>query len=257
MVPAIPPVSTSLHDDFDRSTPGVAAKLVPSDNSMRRVVIPELLDDDLGSPAEIAASLTDLRHINDWFGGTRTTVALLGLVAEHDDLRHLSMLEVGSGLGDLSASARRAFARRNTELRVTLLDRMWSHLPRNGLPSVAGNALALPFRDGAFDVVSCSLFAHHFEPDELRLVAIEALRVCRRAVLINDLIRSRLHLWLVYAGLPLFRSRITWHDAPASVRRAYTIEEMRQILGDVPAQRVTVQRRYLYRMGVLLWKDQS
>ena len=36
-----------------------------------------MLDADGGSPAEVAASLVDLKHINDWFGGTRTTIDLL------------------------------------------------------------------------------------------------------------------------------------------------------------------------------------
>ncbi len=84
--------------------------------------------------------------------------------------------------------------------------------------------------------------------------ATESLRVSRRAVLINDLIRSRLHLLLVYLGLPLFRSRITWHDAPASVRRAYTCDEIRSLLADTTAGKVQISRHFLFRMGVLLWK---
>jgi SAM-dependent methyltransferase len=128
-------------------------------------------------------------------------------------------------------------------------------LSNSAAPAVCGDALHLPFREGAFDVVSCSLFAHHLTSAELRQFVVEALRVCRRAVLINDLIRSRLHLWLVYAGLPSFRSRITWHDAPASVRNAYTVREMRQLLRELPAQQVEISRHYLYRMGVLVWKS--
>ncbi len=104
------------------------------------------------------------------------------------------------------------------------------------------------------NVVSCSLLAHHFEPEALVKFAGEALRVCRKAVLINDLIRSRLHLLLVYLGLPLFRSRMTWHDAPASVRRAYTCDEMREFLVGVGAKKIEVSQHYLFRMGVLLWK---
>jgi hypothetical protein len=221
---------------------------------MQRKVIAEMLDDDGGSPAEVAASLIDLKHINDWFGGTHTTIDLLERVAREANCRQLCLLEVGSGAGDVPLAARGALARHGIELRVTLLDRLWSHLPANGPATVAGDALNLPFRDDAFDVVSCSLFAHHLDPVEVRLFAREALRVCRRAVLINDLIRSRLHLALVYAGLPLFRSPITWHDAPASVRRAYTRSEMRRMLEGLSQRRIEILRHYLYRMGVLLWK---
>jgi hypothetical protein len=114
--------------------------------------------------------------------------------------------------------------------------------------------MQLPFRDGTFDVVACNLVAHHFNPEELEGFAREALRVTRLAVVINDLIRSRLHLALCYAGLPLFRSRITWHDAPASVRQAYTVEEMRRTLSRTNARQIDSSRHYLYRMGILLWK---
>ncbi len=223
---------------------------------MRRKVIPELLDDDLGTPEEIAASLVDLRHINDWFGGTRTTASLVGEIARRSGCRKLSLLEVGAGAGDLPLRAGRMLDGKGLSVQVTLLDRRWSHLPRNGTQSVAGDALALPFRDEAFDIVSCSLFAHHLEAEELRSFVREGLRVCREAVLINDLIRSRVHLGMVYAGLPLFRSRITWHDAPASVRRAYTCEEMREILRPLPGAKVAISRHYLYRMGVIVRKEQ-
>jgi 2-polyprenyl-3-methyl-5-hydroxy-6-metoxy-1,4-benzoquinol methylase len=222
---------------------------------MLRKVIPELLDGDLGTPEEVATSLADLRHINDWFGGTRTTAALVQQVASRDGCTELSLLEVGAGSGDTPLRVSHKLRKKGIRLEVTLLDLMWSHLPRNGTPSVAGDALALPFRDGAFDVVSCSLFAHHLETEELRGFIREGLRVCRKAVLINDLIRSRLHLALVYAGLPLFRSRLTWHDAPASVRRAYTCQEMREIVTGIPGARVTISRHYLYRMGVVVWKQ--
>ncbi len=221
---------------------------------MRRTVIPEFLDDDLGTEAEIAASLKDLRHINHWFGGMRTTTALLRRVARSSGLRNLSILEVGAGNGDLPLVSQRVLAGHGLGLDVTLLDRVWSHLPRGGPASVAGDVLCLPFRDATFDVVSCSLLAHHFEPEMLGKFAHESLRVARQAVLINDLIRSRLHLLLVYLGLPLFRSRITWHDAPASVRRAYTCDEMHTMLANLGANQIQLSRHYMFRMGVLLWK---
>lgn len=220
---------------------------------MRRRVTQELLDSDLGTPAEVAASLVDLRHINDWFGGTRTSIHMLRQVARDSGGRTLSLLEVGAGSGDITAVAEAALAAKGYRVSVTLLDRIAGHLPA-GCSAVVGDALQLPIADSSFDVVSCSLLAHHFDPPELVHFAREALRVSRRAVLINDLIRSPLHLALTYLGLPLFRSRITWHDAPASVRRAYTHAEMNSILRDAGARRIEISTHYLYRMGVLLWK---
>jgi ubiquinone/menaquinone biosynthesis C-methylase UbiE len=224
---------------------------------MRRIVTPELLDDDLGTPEEVAASLADLRHINRSYGGIQTTLRMLRDVAAECNLSRLSLLEVGSGAGDVPLTAQRSLASEGMELEVMLLDRKWTHLPADGTRSVAGDALQLPFRDNVFDVVSCSLFAHHFDPGPLRRMAGEALRVCRHAVLINDLIRSRLHLWLVLAALPTFRSRITRHDAPASVRNAYNVAEMRQVLAGLSAGRINISRHRLYRMGAVLWKQQA
>ncbi len=219
---------------------------------MQRKVIAELLDDDLGTGEEIATSLADLRRINDWFGGTGTSIALLRRIARMSG-HELSLLEVGAGEGWVPLAAQQALAREHVAVEVTLLDRIASHLPANGTASVAAGALHLPFRDDSFDVVSCCLFAHHFDPGDLQVFAREALRVSRRAVVINDLIRSPIHLMLVYLGLPLFRSRITRHDATASVRRAYTIGEMRELLSPL-SKRIEITAHYLYRMGVLIWK---
>jgi len=222
---------------------------------MQRKVTPELLDEDRGTPAEITTGLADLELVNRCFGGTRTTARLLQRIAAECACRELSLLEVAAGAGDLTIGAQRLLAGCGIPLNVVLLDRRESHLQGASATAVCADGLRLPFRDGAFDVVSCSLFAHHLEPDKLHDFVREGLRVCRRAVLINDLIRSRIHLALVYAGFPLFRSRLSRHDGPASVRRAYTIGEMQQLMQAVPAARLQISRHYLYRMGVLLWKQ--
>ncbi|HEX6907649.1 MAG TPA: methyltransferase domain-containing protein [Terriglobales bacterium] len=220
---------------------------------MRRVVIPELLDTDAGTPAEIRASLRDLRFINTCFGGVRTTTWLVEQATRQTGKPSLSLLEVAAGSGYVPERTRAVLLRRGIELRPTLLDRSPAHL-NSSQPAIVGDALALPFGDASFDLVSCSLFAHHLEPEELLRFVREGLRVCRLALLINDLIRHPLHLLLVYAGFPLYRSRLTRHDAVASVRRAYTVDEMRALLAGAGAAHLQFSRHYLFRMGVLVWK---
>jgi ubiquinone/menaquinone biosynthesis C-methylase UbiE len=220
---------------------------------MKRVPTVELLDNDSGTPAEVNASLGDLRRINRWFGGIATTADMVKRVARETDQSSLSLLEIAAGSGYVPERARERLQHGELRLQVTLLDRAHSHFSA-GNPAVAGDALALPFRDASFDLLSCNLFAHHLSPQELVRFVDEALRVCRVAVLINDLVRHPLHLSLAYAGMPLYRSRITRHDAPASVRQAYTREEIETLLAQSSSARVEIHRHYLFRMGVIAWK---
>ena len=220
---------------------------------MKRTSINELLDNDAGTAAEIRDSLVDLRRINLWFGGIRTTEALIERVVQQTGNTHLSLLDVAAGSGDAVRNAQTRFRQRGITLRTTLLDRAHSHIGNNG-PAIVADCCALPCGAGSFDLVSCCLFAHHLSPEHLVQFVQSALRVCRVAVLINDLIRDPVHLALVYAGLPLFRSRLTHHDAPASVRQAYTRAEMQHLLSQTGAARIEISRHYLYRMGVIAWK---
>jgi 2-polyprenyl-3-methyl-5-hydroxy-6-metoxy-1,4-benzoquinol methylase len=219
---------------------------------MQRTVTPELLDSDSGSARDVQASLADLRFANRWFGGVSTTRTLIERVLQHKRLRKLSMLDVAAATGDVANAAVTRLHEQGIELNVVLLERSASHLNGN-LSAVIGDALALPFADESFDLVTCSLFLHHLEPNEIRQFVGEALRVSRIAVLINDLRRHPLHLALMYAALPLF-SPLTRHDAPASVRRAYTPVELSEVLRGTRAGRVEISRHYLFRMGAIAWK---
>lgn len=221
---------------------------------MRRVVRPELLDSDNGTPAEVAASLADLRRINRWFGGTSTTYRLVRRVVERTGRTELSLLDVAAGSGDIPHAVQARLLRAGVRLEVTLLDRALTHLPRHH-PAVVGDALTLPFRDASFDLVSCALFLHHLEPEEIVRCVDEALRAARVAVLLNDLRRHPLHLALVYAGMPLYRSRLTRHDGPISIHRSYTSAEMLELLRQTRATSWEMKHTYLFRMGVVVWKQ--
>ena len=216
----------------------------------------ELLDTDSGTPAEVAGSLADLRWFNRSFGGIATVRTLIEEAVRQSKGAELSALEVAAGEGFLPRTMRNELEHAGVRLNFTLLDRSATHLPANGsMPKVAADALRLPFGESSFDLVCSSLFVHHLPPEQAVAFAREALRVSRIAVLVHDLIRHPLHLALAYAGLPLYRSRLTRNDAPASVWQAYTTEEMRSFFQKAGAADVSVQSRYMFRMGVIAWKS--
>jgi len=234
---------------------------------MQRIDAPEILDSDACSPADVETSMRDIGRVNRWFGGVATTRKMVERVAQASGTKHLTLLEVAAGSGAVPEMVQQNLARRGITLEVTLLDRARSHLPRKNAAegnhngrnhSVVADAFALPFGDGAFDLVSCCLFAHHLSPQQLAQFVREGLRVSRRALLINDLVRHPLHLALAFAGFPLMRSRVAWLDGLTSVRRAYVPAEIRSMIASAFSQataRVEISRSYLFRMGAIVWKS--
>jgi ubiquinone/menaquinone biosynthesis C-methylase UbiE len=233
---------------------------------MERIVEDEWLDDDRGTPAEIDAALHAINLANRRFGGVRLHARLLKQALTHvPHEQRPQILEVASGRAYvLQAALLQLGVAAQVTPDVTLLDRSAAHLPDphawpSALPTprmLAGDALALPFPDASVDVVSCCLFLHHLEPPQIKRYLAEAHRVARIAVIINDLERSALHYRLAQLNRVIDRSRISRHDGPASVRRAYTYNELDRMLTNTGCS-FLLQRAYLYRLGAILWCESA
>jgi ubiquinone/menaquinone biosynthesis C-methylase UbiE len=228
--------------------------------TMERVVDNEWLDQDSGTPEEIRAALDSVALANQRFGGVRLHARLLGRALARVSCEHRPhILEVASGRADVLQAA---LLQLGAAPDVTLLDRSAAHLPDPRawpakLPSprvLEGNALALPFPDASVDIISCCLFLHHLEPLEIMRFLAESQRVARVAVLINDLERNPIHYRLAQLNRMIDGSRISRHDGPVSVRRAYTCRELSRML-EHTGRSFLLERAYLYRLGAVLWCD--
>src|SRR6266550_3759969 len=104
---------------------------------MRRIATAEWLDTDSGTADEISASLADLRRVNRWFGGVRTTEWMLRQVARDLSKGSLSVLEVASGSGDVPQICKRRLERSGVRIEITLL---------HTYAMDTGPALAMPWR---------------------------------------------------------------------------------------------------------------
>jgi len=218
----------------------------------------ERLDDPGLSAAEMRLSLADLRMVNRRWGASRAIERhLRSRVASWPDAR-VAVLDVGAGSGDVSLRLRRSLSRAGLRATVVALDRQWRHLAAGrslggGTPPlpVAADAFALPFPDGAFDFAVSTLFLHHFSPEENRRLLAEFRRVSRRGFAALDLRRHRIpELFVSLAGRVLFRTRISVEDGAASVRQAYTPEEVLEVARAVDAH-ARAERVFPFRF--LVW----
>jgi SAM-dependent methyltransferase len=192
----------------------------------------ELLDDPSTDTALATRSLQDVARSNRWFGGANAVIAELVpvLAAARDRSAPLTLLDVGTGAGDIPELARRIADRGGVRLLTMGLEvtpaLAAASRPRSG-DAIAGDALALPFADRSVDIVACSQVLHHFEAaDGARLLA-EMNRVARVRVIVADIRRA----WAAAAGVwvgswALGFHPVSRHDGVVSVLRGFRAAEL-------------------------------
>jgi ubiquinone/menaquinone biosynthesis C-methylase UbiE len=194
----------------------------------------ELMDEPNVDPAELAQALLFIRKVNRFLGGTS---AVMGHLKKWEGTwprdRVIRILDVATGSGDIPQAIvkwARATGRRVNVVGLDLhpatlnIARQWVGDDPD-ITFLQADALAMPVADGAFDVVTCSMFLHHLNEEQALQAIGEMLRVSRGGVIVNDLCRSRWAKAAIYL-LTLFASKIDRHDARVSVAKGWVRNEV-------------------------------
>lgn len=199
----------------------------------------ELLDDPHADPDAVRRSLRNIARSNRMFGGTDAVLWGLGrlLGRSTPDARRpkhaLTLLDLGTGAGDIPCAVRRWGRARGTPIRSFGLERLRAAANLAGsaeLPVAVGCASTLPFATGSVDLVTISQLLHHCDPDSAATLLREAARVARCGIVIADLLRSATAAALFgVASWALGFDRHTRADGMTSVARGYTEEELRNL----------------------------
>jgi len=211
----------------------------------------ELLDAPDVDPDVVTRSLRDVARSNTLFGGRSAAIEEFRAVLRELP-RRASLLDVGTGLGDIPSRAREVADENGIELHAIGLDAA-EELARASRPgvdfAVCGNALELPFADRSVDVVMCSQVLHHFSRPHAVTLLREMDRVARIRVIVSDLRRSRIAaagLWL--ASFPLRFHAVSRHDGVVSVMRGFTPEELLDTVREAVTRPAKVRQRRIFRV---------
>ena len=225
---------------------------------LRAIDAVELMDDPDCDPARLDRTYGYFRWVNaavsGWRGVYRREIRpLLSPTTER------TLLDVGSGGGDVATALARWAARDGLRLTVTAIDpdarahRFASTRPR--LPGVSfRRALSSELADAGakFDFIVSNHVLHHLAGAQLGglLADCERLAAPGGRVLLGDIERSTIaYLGFGLGTWPLFRDSYIRPDGLTSIRRSFTAPELRAIVP--PGWRVTREHpsRLLVRWG--------
>ncbi len=221
----------------------------------------ELLDGSIDDPAELASNFRDIRRVNRLLGGVSTTIRHLpALVDSVPPGQPVTILDLATGSGDIPLATLHWAQRRGRSVEIIasdvdagILDLARRHT--NGHPEITFaqyDARNVPLPDGSVDIVHCALSLHHFDPDDAVRVLREMDRLGRHGFILNDLRRGYLGYAAAWGAARLTtRNRLTRNDAPLSVLRAYTPDELHRLLRHAGIDGARISTHPWFRMAAV------
>jgi predicted RNA methylase len=182
---------------------------------MKRSLEKEMMDLPGNAPHILKEDLRNLHTINRYLGAYRGALHYLERVVGKGKVSGFSLLDVGTGSGDIPVAIVKWARRKRIPVKVVGLDPdpVTAEIARQQtrefpeISIVRGDAFHLPFSLSAFDFVFTSQVLHHFSEDKI-LTLLRHWRESVRRGTTNPMTRT---------------------DAPLSVRRAFTLNEWKEL----------------------------
>jgi SAM-dependent methyltransferase len=215
-----------------------------------------------GQPKELLADdLHNLRMINRYLGCYRSVLRGLARLVDEQKLHRFTLLDVGTGSGDIPKIIARWARRKKITTRISALEREAAMVGQavdqtqnfSEITIVRGDGMAPPFRAASFDFVLASQLLHHFKDEQIIALLRSWARLARRGIIVSDLVRHP----VAYHGIRLLtkgftRNTMTRTDAPLSVQRACTISEWHELFRRADVGRLRVQWMFPFRVLALI-----
>ena len=228
----------------------------------------ELMDDLQLSNEDLRRNLDELETINSWLGGYKVVLhALEKLLPELRKLNPpVTLADVGCGGGDILREIARWSGKRKLAMELTGVDANsfmldYAEPKCRKFPQIRlqqHNIFSPEFQRQRFDILTCSLFCHHFPDRELVKLLRQLYNQANVAVIINDLHRHPLAYYSIKGLTSLFsNSYLVKNDAPLSVLRAFRKPELEAILAAAGITNYKLKWCWAFRWQLVLFKEFS
>ncbi|MGC4033941.1 MAG: methyltransferase domain-containing protein [Tepidisphaeraceae bacterium] len=220
--------------------------------------------DDLDCHGEVVnQTLRELEFINKWLGGNTVTVDAFRKLVKGHEKETITVVDLGCGSGDMLRLLSDWGSKNKIKLKLIGIDanphiiafareRCADH------PEIEFEAVDIfseDFKRKKFDVAVGTLFYHHFDSAQLTSFFSELREQVGLGIIVNDIHRHRLAYYSIKWLTQLFsRSAMVKFDAPLSVLRAFTKQELKRILNDAGLTRYEIKWKWAFRWQVI-WRQ--
>lgn len=222
----------------------------------------ELMDEfDKQPEKEFRQNLRELEVLNRHLGGHKITLDGIDQAAKKE--KQLSIMDVGFGGGDTLRAIARWMKRRNIKGNLYGVDynpvmtcyAKEHSLGYDNIQYITADIFEPSVDEQKADIVTCSLFCHHFPHERLVRLIKRMNELAKKAVVINDLHRH----WFAYHSIKVLtklfsKTYIVKHDGPLSVARALTKSEWEQVLKEAGVTNYSIKWRWAFRWLIVIHK---
>lgn len=222
----------------------------------------EIMDDFTLEGALFRDTLDKLETINRLLGGNGVTInGIKKLIQDQPKDKKITIVDLGCGHGDILRDVAKLGREKGYKFQLIGIDAnpdaiQYAEELSNDYPELSFQAIDIfseDFQKLEFDVVLCTLFAHHFKNEELISFFKPTLKNAKLGIVVNDLHRHKLAYYL-FKIIGLFvKNRMVREDGLTSILRAFTRKDLEKLSKKLNAK-VTIQWKWAFRYQWILYK---
>ncbi len=224
----------------------------------------ELMDQPNIPAPDLERNLKELEFINHWLGGHAINLGMLNYLKRKgffEEQRVYSLADLGSGGGDTLRVMAQWFRKKKIKAKLYGLDLnpvmiQYAQEQSGSYSEISftqQDVLSPDFPQESYDLVSCNLFCHHLQDEQL-ISLFAAVRQSGSTLILNDLHRHPLAYYSILYLSKLFSSSyLVKNDAPLSVKRSFRRQELIHLAQEAGVATFRIRWRWAFRFAAILY----